>query len=1068
MRKPSFKRIEDLFHQAAELAPEQRPTFLDAQCAGDTALRGAVEELLKYDSGSSASDSFLASPVSRVAEFSLKPAVPPSIPGYELLEELGHGGMGVVYKARQTALNRLVALKMLLSGLAISAEHLARFRIEAEALARLQHPNVVQIFEVGEQEGRPYFSMEYVAGPSLAQLGTPQPARPTAQLVERIARAVYAVHRCGIIHRDLKPANILLQSVGAAEDAKARKGSVTVGLALGDSASSTVVDSTPKITDFGLAKLVKDQPTDRDLTQPGQALGTPSYMAPEQAWGKVQAVGPAADIYALGAILYELVTGKPPFEGETPTETILQLLSQEPVPPTHLRPALPRDLETICLKCLEKEPRKRYASAEALAEDLRRFQAGEPIKARPVSAAERVYRWCRRRPMVAALLAVTAASILALIATALVYNASLQQALAKIQQQAEREHEQLAEIRKQAEGEREQLVQRDVAMGMRHLENGDAFMALLWFTDALRLDQGDVSQEEKHRIRIATALQRCPRPVQLLVADEPVLSARLSPAGSWMLTTDRERLVRVWDILTGDAAGPSLQLDAAALGAAISPDGRLIATTTTDNLARIWDRRTGKPFLHPLPLEAPVRKVVFHSGSRVLLTRRDDFVVRLWNLAQGESIPFQPMPEGRPRYSTFSEDGKWVFILDDRHEGRVWDAATGKAFTDRLKLEQEVSHGALSLDGCRVALVAPDSEISIWNLRTGNPIGRPWKHPCAVLHVSFSPQGDRIITTGDDHTARIWQVTTGESLLATLRHDSVVTRARFSPDGRLAVTTGSDNKARVWETSTGDALTPPLEHNGSVADAFFSADSGYLLTIGKDDTVRLWELPLAAERVAGKVLAEEPGPPEDATNVGGRRLSWLNNDNAVVVLDAATGEQIGPPLRHQSRIQSAVLSPDGRRVLTASDDNTAQVWDAVTGMRLLPACQHKGTVRYAAFSPDGRRLITASEDRTARVWDAATGEPLTPPLKHPCPVLRAYFSSESYQAITVSADHVVRAWSFTPDNRPVTPLVLLSQVLAGSRIDEKYGVIPLDRSELRSAWQRLRSDKAIPMRSLGR
>jgi serine/threonine protein kinase len=582
MRKPPLKRVEALFHQAAELAPEQRPTFLDTHCAGDTALRSAVEALLKYDSGSSVSDGFLASPVTRVAEFSLRPAVPPAIPGYELLEELGHGGMGVVYKARQTTLNRIVALKMLLSGPAIIAEHLARFRIEAEALARLQHPNIVQIFEVGEQEGRPYFSMEYVAGPSLAHVGMPQPARSTAPLVEVVARAVHAVHCCGIIHRDLKPANILLQSHGKAEDANARRGIVPVGFAQKASASSTV---TPKITDFGLAKLVKEQPTDRNLTEPGQALGTPSYMAPEQAWGKVDTVGPAADVYSLGAILYELVTAKPPFEGETPTETILQLLSQEPVPPTRLRPALPQDLETICLKCLEKEPHKRYVSAEALAEDLRRFQSGEPIKARPVSAAERVYRWCRRRPMVAALLAVSASLMLTLFATAFAYNARLQQALAKIQQQAERGHEQLGEIQQQAETEREQLVQQDVAMGMRHFEDGDAFMALLWFTDALRLDQGEVSQEENHRIRIAMALQRCPRLAQLLVADEPVLSARLGPTGSWMLTTDRDRFVHVWDIMTGDSAGPGLQLDAAVLGAAISPDGHALAGSP---LRRDW------------------------------------------------------------------------------------------------------------------------------------------------------------------------------------------------------------------------------------------------------------------------------------------------------------------------------------------------------------------------------------------------------------------------------------------------------------------------------------------------
>jgi WD40 repeat protein/serine/threonine protein kinase len=1044
MRKPSLKRVEALFHQAVDLPLEKRSTFLDAHCSGDTLLRAAVEKLLRYDTGAETSDSFLASPISRKHVPDVSGGLPlPKIPGYELLEELGRGGMGVVYKARQTALNRLVALKMLLSGPAITAEHLARFRVEAEALACLQHPNIVQIFEVGEQDGRPYFSMEYVAGPSLAyQLRSmPQPARSAAQLVEVVARAVYAVHCCCIIHRDLKPANILLQRVFTAEVAEVRGGNSAV---TPPSRTSAVKDFTPKITDFGLAKLVKEQPTSRDLTVPGQALGTPSYMAPEQAWGKLHAVGPAADIYALGAILYELVTGQPPFDGETPTETILQLLSKEPVPPTHLRPALPRDLETICLKCLEKEPRKRYASAEALAEDLRRLQAGEPIKARPVSVAERVYRWCRRRPTVAALLALTVALAFALVATVLVYNAQLQRALAGSRQTAEEE--------------REQLVQRDTMIGMHALEEADAFTGLLWFTEALRLDQDNLQQEEKHRTRIAMALQKCPRLLQFLVPDGRILGAQLSTVGSWMIVTGRDRTVQVWNVMTGEPAGPELQFNATVRRVAVSPDGRFLATIMEDKTVRIVDRVARDPSFFLLPRGAPIRKLGFASDSHALLIQREDFTVQLCDLTKNVPENAQRLPQGRLRYSTFSDDGRWVFVLDTSRVGRVWEAATGKPRAGSLKLEQDVTHAAVSPNGGHIAVIDIDNQVRIGELATGRWVCGPWKPPCLVTSVSFSPQGDRIITTGDDNAARVWQVATGDLRIAPLRHDSLITQVQFSPDGRLVVSAGTDNQARVWEVASGEALTPPLKHNGNVAYAVFGADSGQILTIGADDTARVWELPKAAETDHGKVMVQKPVLAAKTTSSGGRRLAKVENDNAVQVTDAATGVPVGPRLRHPSKIESAELSPDGRSVLTTSDDNTAQLWDAVTGKRLIPPCQHKGTVLWATFSPDGRRLITASEDRTARVWDATTGEPLTPPLQCPQTVVRANFSPDGKEAIAVCADGTVRAWSLTPDARSVEHLVALAQVLTGSRIDERNGLVPLDGTGLRSAWQRLLAD----------
>jgi serine/threonine-protein kinase len=299
----------------------------------------------------------------------------PRIPGYEVEAELGRGGMGIVYRARHLRLNRPVALKMLLAGAYGGSEERERFSREAEAMAGLRHANIVQVHGAGDHEGRPYFTMEYVEGGNLAHrlLGTPQPARQAAALLATLAEAVQLAHQSGVVHRDLKPANILLTA-----------------------------DGTPKIADFGLARHFDGGPA---LTLSGIRVGTPSYMAPEQAAGKARAIGPAVDVYALGALLYEMLTGRPPFRAETAAETERQVIAEEPVPPARLNPKVPRDLETICLKCLHKEPQRRYASAAALAEDLDRFQRGEPIAARPAGPLERLGKWVRRHPTRSAVLA---------------------------------------------------------------------------------------------------------------------------------------------------------------------------------------------------------------------------------------------------------------------------------------------------------------------------------------------------------------------------------------------------------------------------------------------------------------------------------------------------------------------------------------------------------------------------------------------------------------------------------------------------------------------------------------
>jgi tRNA A-37 threonylcarbamoyl transferase component Bud32 len=316
---------------------------------------------------------------------------------YEILEEIGRGGMGVVYKAGQKSLGRVVALKMIRAADFAGPAERERFRREAQAVAALRHPNIVQVYAVGDCNGEPFLALEFVEGPSLARYlgGKPLPAREAAALVATLADAMHYAHQRGVIHRDLKPGNILLES--------AEKGT-----------SSSLVTrhsplATPKITDFGLAKLQGDT----QHTSTGVILGTPGYMAPEQADGRGKEVGPAADVYGLGAILYELLTGRPPFQGDSPVATLQQVMEAEPARPRLLNPAVPRDLETVCLKCLEKEPQQRYASAAALADDLRRFRDGAPVRALPVGAWGHAQRWCRRKPLTAGLLALLAVAVAA-------------------------------------------------------------------------------------------------------------------------------------------------------------------------------------------------------------------------------------------------------------------------------------------------------------------------------------------------------------------------------------------------------------------------------------------------------------------------------------------------------------------------------------------------------------------------------------------------------------------------------------------------------------------------------
>src|SRR5262245_11978949 len=510
-----------------------------------------------------------------------------AVPGYEILGELGRGGMGVVYQARQLSLGRVVALKMILAGAHAGAQQRLRFRGEAEAAARLQHPNIVQVYEVGEQDGCPYFSLEYVDGRSLHEAlaeGLPPPLEAAA-LVEQLARAADYAHRRGIVHRDLKPANVLLTQ-----------------------------DGTPKITDFGRAKCLDGE---QGRTRTGDILGTPCYMAPEQAGGKSKEIGPAADVYALGAILYQTLTGAPPIEGQSDWETVHLVLTAEPVPPSRRNPRVPRDLETICLRCLDKDPAKRYPSALALADDLRRFQSGQPIQARPVGWPERAVKWVRRRPALAALLAVSAGLLLALLAGG--WATALKESRSNRALQAA--HQDLQEADR---ANRRALVRLNVTNGTHYLEDEDLFGSLVWFARALKLEE-DEARHQAHRTRIAAVLRECPRLGQFWFHDGAVTDVTFSPDGRWVLTASDDHTARVRDAATGKPRFDApLRHDAPVLRASFSPGGDRVVTAGADGTARVWDAQTGQSLAPSMRHDGEVRSASFCPDGRRVLTASGD------------------------------------------------------------------------------------------------------------------------------------------------------------------------------------------------------------------------------------------------------------------------------------------------------------------------------------------------------------------------------------------------------------------------------------------------------------
>jgi eukaryotic-like serine/threonine-protein kinase len=887
------------------------------------------------------------------------------IPGYDLFEEIGRGASGVVFRAAQHNPRRTVAVKMLLAH-QLSRDSLARFRQESNALASLQHPGIIQVFEVNSAGGQPYFSMEYCAGGNLAERinGTPLPPREAATTAARLAGAIQKAHEAGIVHRDLKPGNILVVDFGfRASDSPTEQSP-------GGSTNKSGVSATPrsaqaavvKISDFGLAKYLDSDDT---RTRSGAILGTPSYMAPEQA-NETSSVTPAADIWSLGAILYEMLTGRPPFKGATVLETLDQVRSRFPVPPTSLNPQTPRDLETICLKCLQKDPRKRYVSAAALAEDLGRWLDGRPIAARPISAGEHVLRWCRRRPALAGLTAFATLAVIVLIAGGVIYSNRLGKAEGdtRAAQSETRAIEQIARAAREKEMAhlyQSRMVAAREMLAQRRLGWSDATMQLLLEAARIETAQRDLIELRSGMAACLTGNDLCePKPIcpglvpgviafgggkrQLLAVGQfrsimivaPLNIEVADPATGQIVWSFFIRAMPVW------RNGP---VPDAIQSLCFSPDGRWLLAGTRSGFLYRWDLHADSPKAKEIGggHARDINRIAFARDGKAVYTAGSEGKLRRWDLDADWKLTAEFASPRSVEDVAVLADGR--VLVSSNHQLHVLDPTSLKLVAGPVRAD-----GAATLSVCSnnaAVAVKMGRQVGVFALGKTPALIRSLRDPygdtlCEGLlgDVQYSPDGSLLVTSapgGEDRHLKIWDSANGRLVSTLFVPGSDPIAPNFSPDGKqLALIAG--RKTLIYQVRRSEIVADIASSARTVREFDWSPDSTEVALIITDDEGRgnfalcnigtgKFERRVPIERQRGRVAA-----PSIAWSASAG-IAW-NCDNAglTIVDPNRPGWTITSKERHEPR----GLAFDGRGNLWGALGNQLHRWTIPPNAESIP------------------------------------------------------------------------------------------------------------------------------------
>ena len=940
---------------------------------------------------------------------------------YELLREIGRGGMGVVYLARHLRLNRTVALKMILGGTLAAKDHVLRFETEAAAAAQLQHPGIVALYEVGAVEQQPYFSMEYVSGSSLAQLthAGPLPAKRAASIVESMAKAVHYAHSKGILHRDLKPANVLLDE-----------------------------NDLPKIADFGLAKLMS---IDSGQTRTGAIIGTPSYMAPEQAQSS-RDLGPASDTYSLGAILYELLTGRPPFQGETALATLALVEKQDPVSIRLLNPAIDVDLETVCFKCLEKDPARRYASAQELADDLRRWRHGEPIHARRSGPIGRAVKWYRRKPALAALVAVSCLSVLGIVV--LEWMALREERSLRQQEELQRK---LATVRE--EGMRHLLYHAEIRRAQQALEQADfdrVEMLLARWTPTD--DKKDLRGWEWYFLKErcqgkfvvgshagrATAVAYRPdgkqfasaggepgkpgavkvwetatgRLVHTIEGKGPIAALAYHPSLNWIAWAGADRKVYLWDLDADRSLGVLAGHTAAVNAVAFSQDGVRLASAGVDRTIRIWrlddpTKLDSSPQIFG-PTEGEIMALAFHPDNKTLASGGQDRVIRIWNLSDGSSGGEWKGHDGEIRALAFNSTGKTLVsaggVGSRRGELRMWDTSLGNMRLARYGLSDKLLTLSLAQDG-RLAAGSADGWIYVWEqVRSTEPLMFRGDHQI-VYGLAFSPDGKTLASAGNSGRVNCWD-SRGGLQTRTLPFPGKPDAIAVHPTRPLVAAGGRGNEGkhevRLWNLDTEDEPRVFSGHEDTVRAVALSPDGTMIASGGDDKTILLQ--PLGEPTQAAIVLAgHEQAVTALAFSPDGKLLASASEDETVRLWNASDGTLIRTLAGHRNGVLALAFSPDGHWLASGGYDLSLRLWDPKTGEGTALG-KVTGTIRTLAWDPETGYLASAGAEKKIRFWDVDQREELKPLEGSTFPIVGLAFHPSGRRLAAIGQEKTLRLW----------------------------------------------------------